>query len=516
MAKAPKRANWGSTAGFLLAAVGSAIGLGNIWRFSYMAFEHGGGAFLVPYAVALVLAGLPLMILEYALGHMEKASSPLAFARVSAKWEWVGWWMPIVAFFGIMLYYSVVIGWCVNYLFYSGTLAWGEDAQGFFFGRFLQLTESPLEPGGIRLPIAGATFAVWIACWLICYRQVNHGIEIACKVFMPLLFLLTLVLVVWTLRLEGAMEAVRSIYLKPDWHKINFLTNPAAAKVWIAAFGQIFFTLSLGFGIMITYASYLPRRTDILGNAFLTAFTNCIFSFVAGFAVFGIVGFMAATKGMPFDEVIKGGPQLAFVVYPEAIRQLPFGQNVFGVLFFLVLVMAGLSSGISLVEAFACAVTDKFRWKRTNVVTVICVLGFLGSVLFTTRGGLLMLDIVDHYVTNFGLVLGGLLECVLVGWVLKAHMVRKHVNESGGLRLHVCWDICIRYITPLILALVLGKAVFEEFREAYGGYDLQALLLLGVLWVVATLAGAVVFATRPWSPDRRLREHEPEEDRLLT
>jgi NSS family neurotransmitter:Na+ symporter len=163
-----QRSSWKSNVGFLLAAIGSAIGLGNVWRFSYMAHQHGGGAFLVPYLVALIVAGLPIMIIEYGLGHREKGSAPLSFVRIDKKFEWLGWWMPVVAMFGIMLYYSVVIGWCINYFFYSFNLSWGSDTQGFFFNQFLQLSDSAAVIGGIRIPIAAATLFVWVLCWLIC------------------------------------------------------------------------------------------------------------------------------------------------------------------------------------------------------------------------------------------------------------------------------------------------------------------------------------------------------------
>lgn len=513
---ADNRALWGSKIGFLLAAIGSAIGLGNIWRFSYMAYEYGGGAFLVPYGVALLIAGIPLMILEYGLGHREQASSPLAFARVRLGWEWIGWAMPIMALCGIMLYYAVVIGWCVNYLFYSLNLSWGADPEGFFFKHFLQVSDSPFHLGGIRIPIASATLFVWFLCWIICFREVNHGIEKACLIFMPLLFVLTLILVGWTVSLPGARETIANLYLKPQWHKINLFTNPEARQVWIAAFGQIFFTLSLGFGIMITYASYLPRRTDITGNALWTSLINCTYSFIAGFAVFGIVGFMAHSKGVASSEVIRGGPGLAFVVYPAAIQQLPFGNRLFGFLFFLVLIIAGLSSGISLIEAFTCALTDKFDWSRRTVVSVICLLGFLGSLIFTTRGGLLILDITDHFITNYGLVSGGIMECLLVGWILKSRVLRDHINQVGGVRLLGLWDVLIRYVTPAVLVVLVVNALLRELAETYGGYPVDAVILFGVDWLLVCLVVAVAFTFSSWRPEKLLRVHRPEEEHLLT
>lgn len=502
MADINDRAVWNSKLGFILAAIGSAIGLGNIWRFSYMAFQHGGGAFLIPYIVAIFIAGIPLMILEHALGHKEKGSPPLAFARVSLRWEWLGWWMPLIALFGIMLYYSVVMSWCVNYLYFSFDLAWGDNPQEFFFSKFLQLSDSPANFMGIRMPILFGTAFVWIACWVICYREVNHGIERACLFFMPLLFVLTLILIGWTVQLDGAWEGIKKFYLTPQWDKINFIANPEAARVWVAAFGQIFFTLSLAFGIMIAYASYLPEKTDIPGNAMWTVGINCFYSFIAGFTVFGIVGFMSTKSGVPFSEVIRTGPQLAFVVYPEAISQLPIGQSIFGVLFFVVLILAGLSSGVSLIEAFSCSLIDKFGFKRRSVVTFLCILGFLGSIIFTTRAGLLILDITDHYVTNFGLVIAGFLECILVGWILKAKNAREHVNESGGKKINIIWDICIKYVTPIFLLLMISLSIVSEFKENYGGYSTSDLIIFGLCWIIVPALIGIALSRFKWSPEQ--------------
>jgi NSS family neurotransmitter:Na+ symporter len=517
---AQERSSWQSNLGFLLAAIGSAIGLGNVWRFSYMAHQYGGGAFLVPYVVALFVAGVPIMIIEYGLGHKERGSSPLAFSRVNNQLEWLGWWMPVVAMFGIMLYYSVVIGWAVNYFFYSFNLSWGDDTQVFFFSQFLELSSSASEFGGIRIPIAFATLFVWLLCWLICFRDIRHGIERASVIFMPTLFLLTIVMVLWSISLDGASDAIWNHYLSADWSKINIFAGDAAArneagKVWAAAFGQIFFTLSLGFGIMITYASYLPPKTDIARNAYATSVINCLYSFVAGFAVFGVVGFMAQNQGVPFEEAIKGGPQLAFVVYPKAISLLPSFNILFGIIFFLVLIIAGLTSGVSLVEAFTCAITDKFEWSRGKVVTVISLIGFLGSLTFTSRAGLYILDIVDHFVTNYGLVFGGLLECLIVGWIVKAKVLRQHIGK-GGTRLPSFWDILVRYITPAILAYLLYVSLLSDLKSNYGDYPTDQLILYGVGWMLICLIVALALTFSPWKPAKRRRRHRPEEDKILT
>jgi len=266
---------------------------------------------------------------------------------------------------------------------------------------------------------------------------------------------------------------------------------------------------------MITYASYLPKKTDIVGNALITSVLNCLYSFITGFAVFGVIGFMALSKGVPFAEAIKSGPGLAFVVYPEAINQLPAGRTIFGLLFFLVLIMAGLSSAISLVEAFCCSLIDKFSFSRRKTVTVVCLLGCTGSVVFTTRAGLLILDIVDHFVNNYGLVLGGIVECLLVGWLLKASVARRHVNSAGGIKLPRFWGILVKFITPAMLVVVVGFALHNEFLSNYEGYSSVALLVFGVGWLVAALVFSLIMARYPWSGAKLAREHEPEEDRLL-
>jgi NSS family neurotransmitter:Na+ symporter len=223
---------------------------------------------------------------------------------------------------------------------------------------------------------------------------------------------------------------------------------------------------------------------------------------------------MAQSQGVPFEEAIKGGPQLAFVVYPKAISLLP-GMNVlFGVIFFLMLVIAGLTSGISLIEAFACAITDKFDWPRGKVVTVVCVLGFLGSLVFTAQGGLYLLDIADHFITNYGLVLGGLLECLIVGWVVKARVMRKYVNSLGTI-VHPLWDLLVKVVTPAILAYLIFLSLKGDLAENYSGYPTEQLLLYGVGWMFVCLVSALLLTFIPWKPEKLKKKHFPGEDELL-
>ncbi len=510
-----QRSLWGSKLGFILAAVGSAVGLGNIWRFGYMAYENGGGAFLVPYTIALFVVGIPLMILEYALGHREKASPPLIYTRISKKIEGFGWWMPVAVFWGINLFYSAIISWCINYLFLSFDLQWGSDTEAFFFNDFLNYSGSPFKLGGIQVPILIGSFFTWFICWLISFKEINHGIEKASMIFMPFLFILTFVLIWWSLQLDGAWDAVKKYYLSADWSKID-ITTLAGRKVWIAAFGQIFFSLSIGFGIMISYASYLPKKTDIIGNAFITCIINCVYSFFMGFAIFGTIGFMANSKGIAFSEAINGGPGLAFIVYPEAINQLPVGNAIFGVCFFLVLIVAGISSMVSLTEAFICSIRDKFPVSRKKIATITCSLGFLGSILFCTNAGLAILDIIDHFINNYMLVFSGLFECVLVGWYFKTKVFAHHVKECSDRKLWPIWGWLVQYIIPVILLLILGSAIYTDLHTAYGGYSLTAIFVYGVGMLILTFAASFLIARVKWDKSKVITEHNPDDEKWLT
>ena len=492
------RAQWRTRMGFILAALGSAVGLGNIWRFSYLCSEYGGGSFLIPYVIALIIVGIPLMILELGLGHKMRGSAPMSFAKIGQgrAWEWCGWWAVNCAMYGIMLYYSVIIAWCLSYVFFSTNLGWGADPNHFFFNEFLQKSSGPGELGDIRAPILFALLAVWGVCWFIVFFGVQKGVERANKIFMPILFSLVGILVIWCVFfLEGSSVGITE-YLRP---KMSVLKSP---KVWVDAFSQIFFTLSLAFGIMITYASYLPRKADIVQDAIVVCVGNCLFSFLAGFAVFGTLGYMSVSLGKPVGDLVQETIGLAFVVYPQAISLMsPMLAKAFGFLFFGSLVIAGLSSAISLVEAFSAAVVDKFHYPRKTVVSVVCTTGFLGSIVFTAKGGLFWVDILDHIITHYGLVIIGILECIVIGWIFKASKLREHINqhvEKTKIKLSIVWDVAVRFVLPLVLLILLTHDIVKETSETYEGYPLSAILLIGHHWLGLALIAALFVSMRPW------------------
>ncbi len=497
-----ERSKWGTNLGFLLAAIGSAVGLGNIWRFPYVAYENGGGAFLIPYFVALFTAGIPILMLEFALGHHREASAPKAFRHIDAKWEWLGWWAVSFVLFGISLYYIVIIGWCANYMLFSLTHAWGADPNAFFFNEFLRRSanQDVWALGGFRWPIVIAVAVVWLINWAIAYGGVEKGIERAVKIMMPMLFVLTAAIIVWALFLPGAAKGIKH-YVTPDFSKITDL------KVWISAYGQIFFSLSLGFGIMIAYSSYLSRDANIFKNSLIVGFSNSMYEVCAGFGVFSVLGYMATRQNQEIREVVDSGIGLAFVAYPKAISLLPFGR-LFGFLFFLLLVVAGISSSISIIEAFTAAILDKFAVPRKAVITTICILGFFGSLLFTTNAGLLWLDIVDHFLNQYGLITVGIVEALVVGWLYRTDRLKAHIVNNLGLtgrRHHIfnyvvlqLWMYCIRFITPVALGIAIIHSLIKEFEVPYSGYPISGIIFLGVGWLLVTHVFAFGLSGLPW------------------
>ena len=485
-----KRDQWGSKVGFILAAVGSAVGLGNIWRFPYLVYENGGGAFLVPYFFAIFTAGIPLLILEYGMGHKFRGSTPLAMARANKKWEWLGWWPSISAFF-ILGYYSMILSWAMKYFTLSFSKGWGNDPNTFFYDDFLRLTDSPFNFGGLIWAILIGIVLVWGISWFICYRGVKGGIEKLNKVLLPTLIAIMVIIVVRGVTLEGATLGLNKLFT-PDWSKVM------EPKVWIAAYGQVFYSLSLAMGIMMTYSSYLPKKTDINNSAFMTGFANCGFEFLCAIGVFAILGFMATSQGVPVEEVVSSGIGLAFIVFPKVFTVMGSWGTILGCLFFACLVFAGLTSCVSLVEAVASAIIDKTGWDRKKVVTGICITGLLVSGTFASGAGLYLLDIMDNFINCYGIVVVGLLEAIVIGWIIKPEVIRNHTNKTSYFRIGKWWDFTVKFITPAILAYMLISNFVTEIKTPYGGYNLPEIFAYGWSVIGVGIIGSLLISKKPW------------------
>ncbi|MGP5660420.1 sodium-dependent transporter [Corynebacterium falsenii] len=476
---------------FLMAAIGSAVGLGNIWRFPYVAYDNGGGAFLIPYLIALLTAGIPLLWFDLALGHRFRGSAPLAYRRMNRKAEPIGWLMVGVNFF-IAVYYPAIIAWAGIYTWKSFTKAWGDHPDSHFMNVFLQADDSSVWSGDFIVPILLVMVGVWALCITVLSTNINKGIGRVTKFFVPILIGLFAIIVVRALFLDGATTGLNAFF-SPDW---SILTD---TSVWIAAYGQIFFSLSVGFGIMMTYASYLKPRTNLTGMGMVTAFANSSFEVPAGIGVFATLGFMSVQAGIPVDEVASSGIGLAFVAFPTIINQMPFGE-IFGVLFFGSLFLAGITSLISVMEVVASAVAEKFGLSRRRVAVVVgSMMALLSTVLFSTTSGVVTLDIMDKFTNNIGIVFCAIMSAVIVGWVLgRRREVSQHINAVSHLRVGVLWRSGVFILTPAVLAFFLIREVRALVAEPYGGYGADTVFTFGWLIVLVIAGGAVLWTVIPY------------------
>lgn len=494
-----KREQWGSRTGFIMAAIGSAIGLGNIWRYPYVAYENGGGAFLIPYLFALLTAGIPILILEYGIGQKMRASAPLSFRRLNEKWEWLGWWQAGISFF-IVTYYMVIVGWSLSFTYFSFGRQWGEDTSEFMLGDFLGLTH--LESGwfgGLQWNVFLPVFIMWAIAFIILYRGIRRGIEVATKILMPILIVVMIIITIRGVTLPGAAVGLNAL-LEPDW---KAMANP---EVWVAAYGQIFFSLSIAFAIMITYASYLPKKTDLANNGFIAAFANSGFEFLAALAVFGTIGYLATVSGVGVDEAVESGIVLAFIVFPQIINELPRLNDLFGFLFFGALTVAGLTSAISIAEVCITSVREKFDLSRKKAVSWVCGISFLVSMIYVTSGGLNFLDIVDYAVNQFGIVFAGLVEVILLAWFYKLATFRNHINELSDLRIGTWWDICLKVITPIVLLVMGGMNLYGEIVEGpYGGgdYSLAQVAIAGYAVAIGVVIVGFILQNMKWKNEQK-------------
>ncbi|MBN1807388.1 MAG: sodium-dependent transporter [Sedimentisphaerales bacterium] len=498
-----QRESWGTRGAFILAAIGSAVGLGNLWGFPYKLYSYGGGAFLIPYIIALFLVGIPIMILEFSIGHYTQRAAPDAFKRGHKRFEVVGWWGIILAFV-IITYYPVILAYCFSFLWYSivgifrgGELPWAgqgiagvENAKQFFNETYLGKIDGP-NLGSIRWNI------VWplIITWLAMYFCIFKGVKLVGKIVwltVPLPWLMLLILTVRGLTLEGSMQGL-VYYLDPVWSE---LTKPIT---WRYAFGQVFFSLSLAYGVMVTYASFLHRKSDINNNAAIISIADFATSFIAGLAVFATLGGMAyvtqlGDNPVAVEEVAEAGPSLAFVAFPYALAQLPYSAW-FSFVFFFALVTLGIDSAFSMTESILASIVDKTGWRRCIVLPVMSVIGFLFGLIYITQGGFNWLGTIDGFVNGtWGIAFMGLLECVVLGWLWRIRTLRRHANSRSDWRLGPWWDYLVRLVIPVVLGTLFFWQLFDDIfgegflRTAEGKWILPNFVGLSIVALVPVIA----------------------------
>ncbi|GAC78086.1 neurotransmitter:Na+ symporter, NSS family [Gordonia malaquae] len=485
------RETWTSNRGFILAAVGSAVGLGNIWRFPGVAYEGGGGAFLVPYLIALVTAGIPILFLDYAVGHRFRAAAPLAFRRMWRKAEALGWFQTAILFV-IATYYAVIIAWSLSYFYFSFGTTWGDDSAGFFVGEYLKVGDPGVSTqlvGGVAWPL----LAVWGAIIVILALGVAKGVEKLNVIGLPLLVLGFSALVIKALTLPGASDGLNALF-SPDWSALSDL------NVWIAAYSQIFFSMSIAFGIMISYASFQRRKANMTSSGLVVGFANSSFEILAGIGVFSTLGFLAHQQNVAVGD-LEGitGPTLSFITFPAVISEMP-GSALFGALFFGSLAIAGFTSLISLVLGVSVALQEKFGLSRTTAaVTVGVTCAIVSFALFSTTTGLIALDTVDQFANNIGIVVSAIAMCVITVWLARTiEMLRTHLSMVSTFKVGKWWIPVIGVYAPVFLGVMLIQKVYDLISEGYEGYPTWYVGVFGWGTVALLVVLAIGFTAIPW------------------
>ena len=440
------RGQWGSKFGFIMAAAGSAVGLGNIWRFPYITGENGGGAFVLIYLACVILIGVPLLFTEMGLGRFTKKSTIGAFKDTGANpfFMGLGAILAVLVSFFVLSYYGVIAGWTIGYI--------GKSVTGAG-GTFEEFSSNP----GYTIPLMGLFTLVTI---FIVTKGVSGGIEKAAKILMPVLFGLIFIVAIRSLTLEGAMKGV-NFYLNPDFSKIT-------GNTILAALGQAFFSMSIGWGIMVTYGSYLPKSANIVSSGVWVGFMDAGVALLAGFMIFPAV--------FAFGQSPEAGPTLVFQVFPEIFGNMP-GGAIIGAFFFLLLTVAALTSSISMLEVPASYFMDEKKWTRKKSAWVVGILIFLfgvPSALSSVDGNFFatmtvpsfdgpkvgFFDILDYYFGTFFIVIVALVTCIYVAWAMPIKNIVSEIDTGSprwkeGTFASNAFVFFIRFVCPIVILAVL-------------------------------------------------------------
>lgn len=427
------REKWSSRTGFLLAGIGSAVGLGNVWRFPYIVGQNGGGAFLIPYIIAIFVLGLPLMMLEFSVGREFKGSVVSSMKKINGQLRWVGIIIVMVSII-VLSYYLVVTGWTIAYLIL--TLL----GKKIIFDEFTLTYYSPIF-----------FIVVTLITSYIVMKGIKGGIEKTSKIMVPALGILMMAMVIYAFTLPNAFQGI-SFYLTPDFSKLSDYS------VWAAAFGQAFFSLSVGSGILLTYGSYLDEKISIPNNSIIITISDLLISFFSGLVVFSIV--------FSFGFEPAAGPKLAFSTIPIIFDKVPYGFLLAAV-FFLLLFFAALTSAISMLEVGVSTLVDELkmtRHKATSILTlVILVLGFPAALSYSgmklTLFNTPVFDLMDTLFGSIGLMVTALLISVSVTWFMDNSIMKDQMKKNTHWNASKIVFMLVKYVIPIILIYVLAVRI---------------------------------------------------------
>lgn len=481
------RSTWATRGTFILAAIGSAVGLGNAWRFPGLAAKHGGGTFLLVYLVAMFVMGLPLLMMEVSIARKLHKGAGECMRGVCKKMEFAGWSATANAFV-IVTYYSVVFAWVlmmvVGALKFAGMTGDTEAASNVF----ANLTQTTWDVTGYSIPIP--VLLSLVVAWLLMYYCIRDGAHSVGKVvkytvFLPIILLL--IMAVKGCTMPGAGDGLIRFFIP----QAQALKDPS---LWIDAIGQVFFSLSICMAIMFAYGSYLDEDSNLAVDCTIIAVGDAAVSVLSGIVMFSTMGGV----GM-LDNISASGIATAFIIYPQAIVSLTsvgWFNALFGVIFYLMLVTLAIDSAFSIVEGVSTSLADKFHTDHKKMTRWVCCVAAVISLLYATRAGLAWLDIVDNWTNQVNLILIGVLECIAVGWCFSTDKVVKEINRNAGKYQMSAklFHISIKYVSPLLLILLFCWNMYSLFVVNGGvyGYALWAELLGG--WLVSLL----VFTSGIW------------------
>jgi len=425
------RPEWSSKIGFILAAVGSAVGLGNIWRFPYIMGKYGGSAFLLVYLlIILLVCSLPL-ICELSFGKRTKKENVGAYGSVNPKLKIFGW-MNIITAVLITSFYIVIGGWLLNYIYINIANTFITDYSVYF----ADFVSSPVLPCIL-------TILFFSMCMFFIFRGVNKGIEFINKIMMPLFLFIIIILCIFSMSLPNAAEGLKFMFM-PDFSKIN-------GEMLLAALGQTLFTLSIGMGILLVYGSYMRKEENTVKSAYTIIFSDTLFALLAAIMIF--------PAAFSFGLDVNSGAGLAFITLPNIFAQLPYG-NVFAVLFFVLLFFAAFTSSISIVEVPTAALIENFKLSRNKAASIVSAvvlvlaipvtlsMGILGNLKFF---GLNLFDFFDYITSNILLPLNTIILCVIIGWFVKLRNIRAFRNKP----VYAIFNFLLRFVTPVALTILI-------------------------------------------------------------
>ncbi len=481
---------WSSKWVFILAAIGAAAGLGNLWRFPYMVYENGGGAFLFAYLVILFAFGLPLVIMEVAFGQRAQTEVVQAFSHTAGRFGRFVGWLVISVLTLVAGYYAAIIAWGMDFLLASPTLAWGNDATSFFHERILNLSDKPEVFGGFSWPVILGLILTYTLVYFCIFKGLK-SVGAVVKWSVPLPFVLLFILFINSLFLPGA-ETGFAYFLVPDWSQLSNVT------LWKNAITQAFFSMNIGMGLTILYASFNAQRQKVIQSGVLIAFGDALVSLVAGLAMFGTLGWMAKENSQLISEVVTSGPTLAFVTFPTALALLPIGAKIFALIFFISILTLAIDSLFAMIETISEAVRRQFSHlqniPREKWTAFLCMIFFFWSLCFAGGNGLYHLDILDHFVFGHLFYWTILLQLIVIGWLLPIERLRIFIAHVSDIDLGILFDYLVKFLAPAVFLILYWQTLPKELAENYEGYSNEMIMwwgwfpmtvMIGVSWILS-------------------------------